>query len=97
MELRVVCAGCFNDLVAEIRPISQQQVIVAEPCKRCVDEAFDQGRQRGDEQLFYDGHGAGYAECEEKYKDDIRAAVLATQEVCDELKAGDAKTLDSSS
>lgn len=84
LALPVKCEQCFGELQAETRVYQFETTIFVTPCPKCEDimskEVYDEGHLKG----FHDGVEDGYKQCENTYKDDIRAAIKLTQDVCQE-------------
>lgn len=94
LEIDLKCEYCHERVKAELRARDPQgPTLYIEPCTTCLNEAHRDGRRDADEAKYHEGYEA----CEEKYKEDIRAAVKLTQDVCAESKDGGTKALDSSS
>jgi hypothetical protein len=81
----VRCPECFGEVFAELRQHNYETTIFVALCITCVQretkEAYWEGAQSAEQTLFQDGFDQG----KRAYEDDVRAAVLLTQEVCDEI------------
>ena len=101
LELEVKCSVCFESLEVAMRLKDYTHILVVAPCDSCTSNRYHEGYQEGEIQGraegITEGRDQGWLIRDEEIREDLRAAIRLTQEVCAESKDQDAKTPDSSS